>query len=54
MGYNSVDILPISIPTESVAPAGDCLNPESRKIRIPNPEIQNTGFFESCRAHYVL
>ena len=54
MGYNSVPILSISIQIEPIAPAGNCLNPESGKIRIPDPEIQKSGFFESCRARYEL
>ena len=54
MGYNSVPILSISIQIEPIALAGNCLNPESGKIRIPDPEIRKSGFFKSCRARYGL
>ena len=52
MEYNSVPIFPYSILIEPVGPAGNCLDPESVKIRIPDPEILKSGFFESCRARY--
>ena len=52
MEYNSVPIFPYSILIEPVGPAGNCLDPESVKIR--NPEILKSGFFESCRARYEL
>ena len=52
MEYNSVPIFPYSILIEPVGPTGNCLDPESVKIRIPDPEILKSGFFESCRACY--
>ena len=52
MEYNSVPIFPYSILIEPVGPAGNCLDPESVKIWIPDPEILKSGFFESCRARY--
>ena len=45
MEYNSVPIFPYSILIEPVGPAGNCLDPESVKIRIP--DIRKSGFFES-------
>ena len=54
MEYNSVPIFPYSILIEPVGPAENCLDPESVKFRILDPEIRKSGFFKSCRARYGL
>ena len=53
MEYNSVPIFPYSILIEPVGPAGNCLDPESVKIQIPDPEILKSGFVELITAFHT-